>query len=162
MYEKKERRIISIENTRFIFRTNFSGDPDRDAFGNDARKANIIIPDEEKALELREEGFNVKETKPREGDEEDFCPTYFVPVNVNYDSEWPPKIYLVTGKNMPVLLDEDSVGVLDKIYVLNVDAVLNTYVNQKTGRCSLYVKTMYVEQSIEDDPFAGKYMNRGE
>ena len=61
---------------------------------------------------------------------------------------------------MPVLLDEESIGILDKIYVLNVDVVLNPYHNARTNRNSLYVKTMYVEQSVEDDPFAGKYLNR--
>ena len=156
----KEKKIVSIENTRFIFRTNFSGDPDRDSFGSTARKANILIPDEEQALALRDEGFNVKQTKPREGEEEDYIPKYFVSISLNYDSEWPPTVYLVTGKNMPVLLDEESIGILDKIYVLNVDVVLNPYHNARTNRNSLYVKTMYVEQSVEDDPFAGKYLNR--
>lgn len=159
--KKEEKKLINIENTKFIFRTNFSGDPERDTFGSSTRKANIIIPDRDQALELRDAGFNVKETKPREDDDiEEFQPRYYISVNLNYDSEWPPKVYLVTGRNMPVLLDEDSVGILDKIYVLNVDVVLNPYQNQRTGRCSLYVKTMYVEQSVEDDPFASKYMSR--
>ena len=81
----KEKKIVSIENTRFIFRTNFSGDPERDSFGSTARKANIIIPDEELALSLRDEGFNVKQTKPREGEEEDYIPKYFVSISLNYD-----------------------------------------------------------------------------
>lgn len=156
----KDKKIVSIEGTRFIFRTNFSGDPERDSFGSSARKANIMIPDEQQALELRDEGFNIKQTKPREGEEEDFIPKYFVSISLNYDSEWPPKVYLVTGKNMPVLLDEESIGILDKIYVTNVDVVLNPYHNQRTGRDSLYVKTMYVEQDVEDDPFAAKYLSR--
>lgn len=156
----KDKKIVSIEGTRFIFRTNFSGDPERDSFGSSARKANIMIPDEQQALELRDEGFNIKQTKPREGEEEDFIPKYFVSISLNYDSEWPPKVYLVTGKNMPVLLDEESIGILDKIYVTNVDVVLNPYHNQRTGRNSLYVKTMYVEQDVEDDPFAAKYLSR--
>ena len=156
----KEKKIVSIENTRFIFRTNFSGDPERDSFRSTARKANIIIPHEELALSLRDEGFNVKQTKPREGEEEDYIPKYFVSISLNYDSEWPPKVYLVTGKNMKDLMNEESIGILDKIYVLNVDVVLNPYHNARTNRNSLYVKTMYVEQSVEDDPFAGKYLNR--
>ena len=156
----KDKKIVSIEGTRFIFRTNFSGDPERDSFGSSARKANIMIPDEQQALELRDEGFNIKQTKPREGEEEDFIPKYFVSIGLNYDSEWPPKVYLVTGKNVPVLLDEESIGILDKIYVTNVDVVLNPYHNQRTGRNSLYVKTMYVEQDVEDDPFAAKYLSR--
>lgn len=162
MRERKEKKLVSIENTNFIYRTNFSGDPERDSFGSDARIANIIIPDHEQARELIDEGFNVKTTKPREGEEEDFVPTYFVPIKVNYDTDWPPKIYLVTGDADPVLLDEDSIDVLDKCYVLNVNAILNPYQNPRTGRSSLYVRTMYVEQDIEDDPFAHRYIRRGE
>ena len=40
----RNSKIITIENTRFIFATNFSGDPERDTYGDDSRKANIIIP----------------------------------------------------------------------------------------------------------------------
>lgn len=157
-----EKRLISIENTRFIFKTNFSGDPDRDTFGSDARKANIIIPDHIQAMELRDAGFNVKSTKPRPGEEEDFVPTYYVSVNINYDTAWPPRVYLVSGRAEPVLLDEESVGNIDKCYILNVNAVLNPYQNQRTGRKSLYVRTMYVEQDIEADPFAHRYRNNAD
>ena len=158
--ERKEKKLICIENSRFIFTTNFSGDPERDNFGSDARKANLIIPDYDQAMELIEMGFNVRETKPRPGMEEEFIPTYFVAVNANYDSDWPPNIYLVSGDSEPRLLNEESVGIIDKCYVLNVDAVLNPYFNEKTKRSSLYIKTMYVEQDVEDDPFASKYARR--
>lgn len=155
----RERKLISIENTKFIYRTNFSGDPKRDTFGSDARKANIIIPDHMQARELIDAGFNVRATKPRPGEEEDFVPTYFVSINVNYDTDWPPKIYLVSGNAKPVELNEETVDILDKCYVLNVNAVLNPYVNKMTGKSSLYVRTLYVEQDIEDDPFAHRYFN---
>ena len=154
----REKELISIENTKFIFRTNFSGDPERDTFGSEARKANIIIPDYDQAMEMRAQGFNVKETRPKPGEEDDFEPTYFVAINVNYDTNWPPKIYLVSGDAVPVLLDADSIDILDKCYVLNVDVVLNPYRNQRTGKSSLYVRTMYVTQDVEDDPFAQRYM----
>ena len=158
MFEKaRERRLISIEDTTFIFRTNFSGDPERDSFGSDARKANIIIPDEGQALTMRDEGFNVKATKPKPGEEEHFVPTYFVSINANYDTEWPPKIYLVSGDAPPRLLSEEALDILDQIYVKNVNVVLNPYYNARTKRSSLYIKTMYVEQDIEDDPFASRY-----
>lgn len=157
----REKRLISIENTKFIFRTNFSGDPDRDNFGSDARKFNIIIPNENQAMQMIKQGFNVKQTKPKPNDE-DFIPTYYVSVNINYDTNWPPKIYLVSGNAEPVLLDEESVGAIDACYVLNVNATLNPYYNQRTGKSSLYVRTMYVEQDIEEDPWASRYARRNE
>ena len=158
MREKRERQLISIENTRFIFMTNFSGDPERDRYGSDARRANIIIPDEDMARDLLNEGFNVKTTKPRPGsDEEDFVPEYYVSIKVNYDSDWPPRIFLVAGDAEPVLLDEDTVSEIDRCYVRNVNVVLNPYHNKRTGNSSLYVRTMYVEQDLDDDPFAHRY-----
>ena len=149
--------LIRIDNTRFIYITNFSGDPERDRFGSDARKASLVIPDPEQALAMLRDGFNVKSTKPREGEEDDFIPTYFVDIKVNLDTAWPPKICLVTGDADPVSLDEDSIGILDKCRVRNVNVILNPYQNKKTGRKSLYVRTMYVEQNIDDDPYAAQY-----
>lgn len=157
----RERKLISIENTNFIYNTNFSGDPARDKFGSDARKANILIPTYEQAMELMDMGVNVKETKPKPGEEEGFEPKYFAMVRVNYKSKWPPKIHLVSGDAVPVLLDEESVCAIDNCYVLNVNAVVNPSFNPNTGKTSLYVRTMYVEQDVEADPFAHRYA-RGE
>ena len=156
----RDRKLICIENTRFIYGTNFSGDPDRDRFGSDARQVNIVIPDHLQARELMDEGFNVRMTKPRPGEDEEFVPTYFVSAKINYDTDWPPKIYLVSGDADPQELDVDSVDILDRCYVKNVNVVLNPYQNTRTGRSSLYVRTMYVEQDIEDDPFAHRYIRR--
>lgn len=153
-------KIISIENTRFIWNTNFSGDPEKDKFKSPKRKANIVIPDIMMARELIDAGVNVKMTKPKEGEEEGFVPKYYVSVIVNYDSDWPPKIYLVSGNSEPNLLDEETVGMLDKIPVDNVNVIINPY-EWSPGRFTLYVKTMYVEQGLGDDPFAARYARRG-
>lgn len=161
MSEMEKKANVFMEDTRFIFKTNFSGDPERDSYGSEERKANIIIPTEEQANELAAAGFNVKVTKPKEGAEEDFIPVYFISIKVSYESEWPPKIYLVVGDAEPRLLDGESIDTLDKIYITNVKAVLNPYYSRKNDRWSLYVKTLYVEQDIEDDPYAASYRNRG-
>jgi len=153
----RDSRIIAIENTRFIFTTNFSGDPERDNYGNSDRKANIIIPTKEQADDLAAAGFNVKCTKPKEGEEEGFVPTYFVSIKANYDSEWPPRIFLVCGDAEPELLTVDTVKRLDMIYITNVNVVLNPYYSQRNDSWSLYIKTMYVEQDETDDPFAARY-----
>jgi hypothetical protein len=151
------RNLIRIDNTRFIFETNFAGDPERDRYGSEARKGNIIIPDYEQAMDLIDMGFNVKTTKPREGEEENFVPKYYVSVKVNFDTDWPPKIYLVSGDAEPVKLDEESIDLIDTCYVLNVNVILNPYTDKRTGRKSLYVRTMYVEQDVEEDPYASRY-----
>jgi hypothetical protein len=156
-----EPRLIVIDNTKFIFKTNFAGDPNEDRFGSTKRRGNIIIPDPEMAQDLFNRGFKVKATKPRPGEEEDFEPTYYISVMLNYDSPWPPEVYLVSGSAAPVPLDENSVGVVDKCYVLRVRVALNPYENPKTGIKSMYIRTMYVEQDVADDPFAHMYANNG-
>lgn len=155
-----ESRLIVIDNTKFIFKTNFAGDPAEDRFGSNKRRGNVIIPDLDMAQALFDAGFKVKCTKPRPGEEEDFEPTYYISVQLNYDSPWPPEVYLVSPGAAPVLLDADSVGVVDKCYVLRVRVALNPYENPKTGIKSMYIRTMYVEQDVGNDPFAHMYANR--
>lgn len=146
--------IVTIENTNFIFKKNFSGDPEVDNYGSTDRKANIIIPSEAQARELMEMGFNVKcleATEPGKSDQ------YHVVIKANYDSKWPPKIYLVAGDAEPVLLDEQTVGKIDSVYVLNVNVILNPYYSERNKKWGLYIKTMYVECDEEADPFASRY-----
>lgn len=157
-----DSRLVVLKDTKFIFKTNFAGDPNEDRFRSTKRRGNIIIPDIEMAQALLDAGFKVKATKPRPGEEEDFVPTFYVSVTLNYDSPWPPEVYLVSPGAAPVLLDADSVGVVDKAYVLRVRVALNPYENPNTGIKSLYIRTMYVEQDVGNDPFAHMYANMRE
>lgn len=147
--------LVIVENGKFIFDTNFAGDPKKDRFGSDERKANLVIPDIDLARELIDDGFNIRLTKPRVGEEEGFVPRYFVKVKLNYKSTWPPTVYLVTDEDKSVLLDEESVACLDDIWVDRVNAVLNRY-EGPNGK-SLYVKSMEVYQKFDDDPISAKY-----
>jgi hypothetical protein len=156
----EERKLVVLEDTKFIFKTNFAGDPNEDRFRSTKRRGNIIIPDIEMAQALLDAGFKVKATKPRPGEEEDFVPTFYVSATLNYDTPWPPEVYLVSPGAAPVLLDADSVGVVDKAYVLRVRVALNPYENPTTGIKSLYIRTMYVEQDVGNDPFAHIYADR--
>lgn len=150
--------LVIVENGKFIFDINFAGDPKKDRFGSDERKANLVIPDIDLARELIDDGFNIRLTKPRVGEEEGFVPRYFVKVKLNYKSTWPPKVYLVTDEDKSVLLDEESVACLDDIWVDRVNAVLNRY-EGPNGK-SLYVKSMEVYQKVDDDPISAKYRRR--
>lgn len=154
---------IYIENTRFIFETNFSGDPRRDTFGSTMRKANIIIPTKEQADDLAAAGFKVKCTKPHEGEEEGFIPRYFVPIIAGYRNrfgepvKYPPRIYIVCGDTDPELLNEDNVSRIDEILVSNVNVTLNPRHDEEKDTHTLYIRNMYVEQDIDDDPYAARY-----
>lgn len=161
-----EKKMIAIDDTRFIFETNFAGDKSKDRWGDDRRKANIIIPDPRQAQEMIDAGFKVRQTKPREDDDPDeFIPTYFVQALLKYSDryghplKYPPKVYLVNMDGEPVPLSEESVSCLDRISVANVNVILNSW-QTEDGSYSLYIRTMYVEQDFDDDPYAARYAKR--
>lgn len=161
MDRPEKRPTIILDNTNFIFMTNFSGDPERDNYGNPQRQATIIIPTQEQADEMADLGLNVKVTKPKPGKEDEYEPTYFVKALIRYDCKYKPRIFLVSKDKKPVLLNEESVKVLDNVYVLNVKAELSQSWDERNRRWNLYVKTMYVEQDTSSrfpgDPFAADY-----
>ena len=114
-----------------------------------------MIPTDEMANTLMNDGWNVKYTKPRD-DSEEAMP--YIQVAVNY-GVMPPKIYMITANNKN-LLDEDTVGSLDYAEIKNVDIIIRPYcweVNGKSG-VKAYVKNMYV--TIEEDYFANKYRSQ--
>lgn len=163
-------RTIAIDDTRFIYQTNFAGDPSKDRFADSRRKANVLIPDPEQAKDLIKAGCKVRETKPRpDDDSNEFVPEYFVTAVLKYRNrlnqpvKYPPKVYLVSGDNEPVLLDEESVACIDNMRIKNVNVILNPYEYDPTnGGLSLYIRTMYVEQDLDDDPYAARYRSHHE
>jgi hypothetical protein len=166
MSESKNNNIIAIDDTKFIYETNFSGDPARDKFGDSRRKCNIIIPDPRQAEDMMAKGYNVKQTKPGPDDDpDDFIPTYFVQAILKYRDRYgealryAPHVYLVNSYNEAVPLDEETVSTLDDIRAANVNVILNSWETDK-GTYSLYIRTMYVEQDFDSDPYASRYTRR--
>lgn len=161
---------ITIDNTKFIFSTNFSGNPANDRFADGRRKCNILIPDPEQAREMMKQGIKVRETQPRPDDDpNEFVPDYFVTAVLKFEDrmgnpvKYPPKVYLVVDDNPPVLLSEDTIDMLDQIRAKNVNVILNAYEYDPVNHFkSLYIRTMYVEQDMDDDPYAARYARRDE
>lgn len=149
--------LINIENTRFIFATNFEGNPDKDKYRSPARKGNIVLTPEQ-ARDLGSRGFNVKQTKPKPEEEEGFETTFFIPIIVRFgDKEnlW-PRIYLVSGDSEPVKLGPDTIGMIDDLWVENVDVTCGAH-EYEPGKSTLYVRVMYVTQRLDEDCYAEKY-----
>lgn len=142
---------LVIEGAKLIFR-NFSGKGDQYNREGD-RNFNVIIDDENIAKRLAEEGWNIKVRPPREEGDDTL---YRMPVKVNFDSDYPPKIWLVT-KRATNLLNEDTVGDLDFAEIRNADLIISPYHWEVNGASGIkaYLKTMYV--TIEEDVFADKY-----
>ena len=141
---------IAIEDAHIIFR-NFAGaESQYNRAGN--RNFNVIIDDQDMAHKLIEDGWNIKQLKPR--DDEDM-PKYRLEVTVAFGN-FPPNIFMVTKHNK-TKLDEESVAALDYAELKTVDLVIRPYqwdVNGKQG-IKAYLKTGYFV--VEEEEFAAKY-----
>ena len=144
------RGIIQIDGAKIIYR-NFKGKGDKFNREGDRNFA-VLIPEKDIADALIEAGWNVKSKPPRD---EDDTPFMYLPVKVKFGNRG-PHIYLLTGRAQNKL-DEDSVGMIDDISILNVDLDIRPYdweVNGKEGRTA-YLQSMEVTQ--ESDRFASRY-----
>ena len=83
--------ILQIDDARIIYR-NFSGAPSKFNREGDRNFA-VVIPDQEMADRLVEEGWNIKIKPPREDGDEPFM---FLPVKVKFNDHG-PHVYLITG-----------------------------------------------------------------
>ena len=147
------RGVVQIDNARIIYR-NFSGAPSKFNREGDRNFA-VIIDDQEIADALLEQGWNVKIKPPREEGDDPFM---FLPVKVKFNDRG-PRVYLQhsLGGRDRVTLDEESVGVLDHVDIVNVDLDIRPFdwdVQGKTGRTA-YLQSMCVTQEV--DRFANRY-----
>lgn len=144
-----EIRKLKIEDAK-ICSKNFEGRANE--YNTDGRRYFSVILDEDTALELIDDGWNVDSRHPREeGD-----PTrYYLKVRVKFE-KFPPVVKQVTSRGVTTL-DEDEVKLLDGATITSADLVITPYnwtVGKKTG-VTAYLKTGYFK--IEEDEFASKY-----
>lgn len=138
------RGILQIDDCRIVYR-NFRGEASKFNREGDRNFA-VVIPTEEMADELVEQGWNVKVKPPRD---EDDSPFMYLPVKIKFNDRG-PAAYLQSGKNMRKL-NEDSIGMLDRIDIIGVDLDVRPYdweVNGKTGRTA-YLQSIKVVQDID-------------
>ena len=147
------RGVVQIDEARIIYR-NFAGAPSKFNREGDRNFA-VVIEDQDIAEALTEKGWNVKIKPPREEGDEPFM---FLPVKVKFN-ERGPRVYLqnsLGGRNR-VTLDEDTVGILDNVDIINVDLDIRPYdwdVQGKTGRTA-YLQSICVTQEV--DRFLDRY-----
>lgn len=144
-----KKKKYYVEGARLTFK-NFSG---KEKMFNEEGKRNfclLLSPD--MAYELEQDGFNVKELKPKE--EGDPVEKY-VQVQVSYAVAG-PKVMLYSGRS-ETELDQDSINILDFADITNIDLSFVPYrwsFKSKSG-ISAYLHEMHV--TIEPDPLAEKY-----
>ena len=162
-------KTIEISGTKFFFDTNFAGNPRKDRFNSNERKGTIVIP-EELGLDLIDDGYTtVKPTRPSqkmidEGRADEFIQEYLVPIKVAFRDrfgnplKWPPKVYLITEEGNDVLLDEESLGSIDDVWISNVNVIVTKRYSDRGN--TLYVKSMEVFQRASDDPIVARHRGR--
>lgn len=150
MNEKKYVRPVLVENAKLIYR-NFAGNPDEYHRDGGARSFCVILP-EDLADQMANEGWNVKQTRPKS---EDFDPVPYIQVKVAFNN-YPPKIIQVSGGRTTPLGAED-VGHLDWADIESADVLITPYTWDDNGifRISAYLKTLAVV--LCDDPILQKY-----
>jgi len=143
---------IILENTRVIHR-NFEGRAGQ--FNRAGDRSFSAVIDSSLVDQLRNEGWQVRELPPREGIEGSES-LFFIPTRVNFDSNRPPEVFIVT-KNGLVKLDEKTVGTLDNAEIIKVDCTLHPHKWENNGKSGVkaYLRNMYV--TIREDVLANKY-----
>lgn len=147
---------VTLRNCQVIFK-NFSGRPDKyhPRGSDDNRTFCVIIPDNELAQEMTNDGWNIRMLRPRDEEEQ---PVPYLQVKVNYAGEYPPNIYMISGRHK-TLLNADTVGNLDHARFIKCDVRISpyTYIDRDTGeeRLSAYVRDLYA--TIETDELAEAY-----
>ncbi|MBP5553905.1 MAG: hypothetical protein J6X94_03435 [Lachnospiraceae bacterium] len=140
---------IALENARIIFK-NFRGASEK--FNPEGkRNFGVIIP-EEIETQLIDDGWNIKHLQPRD---EDDTGSAYLQVAVSYDY-YPPAVYMIAG-GKKTLLDSDTIDMLDRAEMENVDLVITPYLWEMSGKTGVkaYLKEMYV--TIKVSRFADKY-----
>ena len=113
----------------------------------------VVIPDDEQAEAMKEDGWNVKILQPRE---EGDPAKYYIKVNVNYGSKVPPSIYKVKGDRVICELGENHISKLDTKKILHADMSINSYqYDPDKPDVTAYLEEMYVE--LEDSPFSYRF-----
>lgn len=148
-----ERGILQISDARIVYR-NFSGEGTKFNREGDRNFA-VVIPTQELADQLIEDGWTIKMKPPREEGEEPFM---YLPVKVKFNGRT-PAVYIKSGNSVR-RLNEETVGMVDDIDIKSVDMDIRGYeweINGKTGKAA-YLQAINIIQNI--DRFGAEYMGQ--
>lgn len=112
----------------------------------------VVLPDDV-AKAMARDGWNVKTTKPQDGEEEG---SPYLGIAVSFKGK-PPEIYVITTARGRVRLGEDEVGTLDWLNYDVADIIVSPYewsVRENSG-VKAYLQKMFVV--IKEDALDLKY-----
>lgn len=140
---------LEINEARITYR-NFAGR--KNEYNTDGkRKFAVIIPNEDIAEQLQDDGWNVKVKAPKEEGDDPFM---YMDVKVNPRNR-EPKVYIDNNDGRrATLLPTDLIDQLDELDIAYVDLDINPYeweMRGMTGK-SAYLKCIYVY--LNTDRFA--------
>lgn len=145
-----DRMTVQIDNAQLIFR-NFVGKAG--VFNKEGSKNFAVILDDENAIKMLEDGWNVKYLDARE---EGDTPTPYISVAVRFDN-YPPRVVMITS-NGRTTLTNDTIECLDSMELKVVDIIINasnwSMPDGKSG-IKAYLKTMFV--TVNEDPLELRY-----
>lgn len=140
---------LMLEGAKLIFR-NFAGLARE--FNSEGDRNFSVILEPTLAKKLKDEGWRVKQLKPREDGEEG---DYHLKVKVNYKTGRPPRCVLISSQNRTELGSEEVV-LFDVADIKTADLIINGYWNDMSGGgYSAYLKTLFV--TINEDELEQKY-----
>lgn len=140
---------MKIDNARIFYR-NFAGNvSDYNRLG---KRTFCVELDHEMAESLREDGWNVKTTKPKN---EDYFPTEYIQVEVSYRL-FSPDIFCYFG-NKYRRYTENTVQALDHLQFEHIDLVLQVSQWSYMGKTGLKGYLMEFHGVVAESPYAEKY-----
>lgn len=162
------RYNLKVTGAKLHFK-NFAGR--EDDHGNSSKRVSLEIDNEQIYEFLKEDGWRFR---TRKRDYDDDSKGYAEPfeelpkgevaypmteLKLNYHSERPPKVYLHSSENRRgTLMNETTVGRLDRAYLTDVKLLINPYYWETASGSGTkgYINVMHVTMD-DDDPFAGDY-----
>ena len=145
--------IVTIQNTQLVLK-NFSGEIGR-YFNDKGNPEFACILPAELAQMMKDDGWNVKQFKPKPEDEG--APAFFIKVKVGTSGR-PPRMVMITSAGRKDISVEDC-SVFDYIRIKNVDLTLSpfNYDYRGTTGISAYLNSLFV--TAEEDELDRKYAN---
>lgn len=111
-----------------------------------------LLLDPQTATAMKEDGWNVKQLKPRDGAEEG---DFYITVSVGFKNR-PPLLVLISSKGR-INLSQHECDLLDWVDIKKADVIIRPYrwdVNGKSG-IKAYVKSLFI--TMEEDYLELKY-----